>query len=302
MADRWTLADMPTQTGKIAVVTGANRGLGYIVAEALAAKGAETVLACRDPAKGEAAADEIARRTPDATVHAMQLDIADLQSIRRFAADFSARFPRLDILVNNASAVLVEKGTTADGFETHMGTNVFGTFALTGLLLDALKATPGARVVNTTSNAHRMTKGLVLDDLDFAKTPYIPMDAYAKSKLATLLYTYELDRRLRKAGIAVTAVAAHPGYSNTNPDKGGFWLRIATALVAQSGEMGALPALYAATMPDVKGGEHYGPGGMAELRGYPAKASSAKTALDQGVAARLWEIAGERTGVHYLEG
>jgi NAD(P)-dependent dehydrogenase (short-subunit alcohol dehydrogenase family) len=301
MASKWTVADIPPQAGKIAMVTGANRGLGLEIASALAGAGAQVILACRDPAKADAAVASIRRRAPGAKLEIMSLDLADLASIRRFAEEFNSRFPRLDILVNNASAILVPFGKTKDGFETHIGTNLLGTFALTGLLLDRLRAAPAARIVNTTSNAHRMTKGLVLDDLHFAQTPYKPMDAYAKSKLATLTFTFELDRRLRKAGADTIAVAAHPGYSNTNPDKGGLALRLATALVAQSGAMGALPALYAATAPGVSGGDHYGPGGMAELRGYPAKVGSAATARDPKSAERLWALSAQSTGIHFLE-
>ncbi|HLG86224.1 MAG TPA: oxidoreductase [Alphaproteobacteria bacterium] len=302
MARKWTVADIPPQVGKTALVTGANRGLGLEIAGALAASGARVVMACRDIAKGEGAAASIRRNAPRGEIEVMNLDIADLGSIRRFAEAFARRFPEIDLLVNNASAILVPQGKTADGFETHFGTNVLGTFALTGLLLDRLRAAPAARIVNTTSNAHRMTKGLDFDDLHFARTAYKPMEAYARSKLATLIFTFELDRRLRKAGQRVIAVAAHPGYSNTNPDKGGFALRVATALIAQPAQMGALPALYAATAADVESGAHYGPGGVAELRGYPAKVGCAATARDAGTAARLWAVAEEATGVRYLDG
>jgi NAD(P)-dependent dehydrogenase (short-subunit alcohol dehydrogenase family) len=302
MARKWTVADISPQDGKTALVTGANRGLGFEIAAALAAKGAHVVMACRDPAKGEEAAASIRRNAPKSEIEVMRLDIADLGSIRRFADAFAQRLLKLDLLVNNASAILVPHGKTVDGFESHFGTNVLGTFALTGLLLDRLRAAPAARIVNTTSNAHRMTKGLDFADLHFARTPYKPMEAYARSKLATLIFTFELDRRLRKAGERVVAVAAHPGYSNTNPDKGGLALRIATALVAQPAEMGALPALYVATAPGVQGGEHYGPGGIAELRGYPAKVGCAATARDAQAAERLWAEAEEATGVRFLDG
>ena len=302
MARKWTVADVPPQHDRVALVTGANRGLGLEIASALALKGAHLVMACRDVEKGDEAAASVRRAMPSVQIEVMRLDIADLGSIRRFAQEFASRFRRLDLLVNNASAILVPQEKTADGFESHFGTNVLGTFALTGLLLECLRAAPAARIVNTTSNAHRMTKGLDFDDLHFARTAYKPMEAYARSKLATLIFTFELDRRLRKAGERVVAAAAHPGYSNTNPDKGGFALRIATALIAQPAEMGALPALYAATAPGVQGGEHYGPGGIAELRGYPAKVGSAATARDAEAAERLWAAAEQATGVRYLDG
>lgn len=301
MAQKWTAEDIPPLNGKLAVVTGANRGLGLEIAAGLAGAGAQVILACRDPGKAEPARQAILQRAPKAQTEAMTLDLADFSSVRRFAEEFRGRFPRLDILVNNASAILVPLSKTADGFEMHIGVNHFGTFALTGLLLESLRAAPGARIVNTSSTAHRMTKGLDIADLNFERSPYKPMDAYGKSKLATLLFTFELDRRLRQAGADTIAVAAHPGYSNTNPDKGGLFLRLATSIFAQSAAMGALPALYAATAPGVAGGEYYGPGGMAEMGGYPAKVGTAANARDTDAATRLWAISCEKTGVTVLE-
>ena len=179
--------------------------------------------------------------------------------------------------------------------------NHLGSFALTGLLLDLLKAGHDARVVNTSSTAHRLVKGIDLDDLNFEHTPYKPMEAYGRSKLAALLYTFELDRRLKKAGLPIKAVAAHPGYSNTNPDKGGFLMRVATSIFAQPAHMGALPQLYAATAPDVQGGDYIGPGGPMEMRGYPAKVGCTPPARDEKTAARLWALSEALTGVSYLD-
>jgi NAD(P)-dependent dehydrogenase (short-subunit alcohol dehydrogenase family) len=291
---------MPRLDGKVAVVTGANRGLGLEIAGALAAAGAAVVMACRDPEKAVAARQEVLARAPRADAEALALDLASLASIRAFAEALRSRHDRLDLLVNNASAILVPEGRTRDGFETHFGTNHLGSFALTGLLIDPLLAAPAARIVNTSSSAHRLTRGLDFDDLAFERSVYKPMEAYGRSKLATLLFTFELDRRLRRAGAAAVAMAAHPGYSNTNPDKGGLLMRLATALVAQPGSMGALPALYAASAPGVQGGDYYGPGGLAEMRGWPAKAGCAPAARDPATAARLWEVSAGLTGVGYL--
>lgn len=283
-----------------AVVTGANRGLGLEIAGALAGAGATVVMACRDAAKGEAAAAAVRRRAPQARVQVMLLDLADLASIRRFAADVGAAFPKLDILVNNASAILVPRAATRDGFEMHMGVNHLGTFALTGLLLERLKAAGAARVVNTSSIAHKMAKRLPLDDLQYRHGRYVEMEAYGRSKWATLLFTLEFDRRLRKAGLPIITAAAHPGWSNTNPDRGGLAMRAMNALLAQSPAMGAKPALYAATMPDVHGGDYFGPGGMGELRGPPKRAAMRPEARDPAAAARLWELSQQLTGVSYL--
>jgi NAD(P)-dependent dehydrogenase (short-subunit alcohol dehydrogenase family) len=302
MKKKWSSADVPSLNGKLAIVTGANRGLGLDIAADLAAAGARVVLACRDPDKAQAAIGKIRERSPNPQVEAMKLDLSDLASVRRFAQEFSARHSRLDILVHNASAIMVPLGKTRDGFESHIGTNHFGPFALTGLLLDRLKATPGARVIGMSSMAHRLTPGMDFDDLHFAHKGYKEMDAYGKSKLATLLFIFELDRRLKKAGLPIVAAAAHPGWSNTNPDRGNVFMRITNAIFAQPAAMGALPALYAATAPDVIGGDYFGPGGIKELRGYPAKASYRPEARDPAHMTRLWELSEQVTGVRYLDG
>ena len=299
-AQKWTAADIPSQAGKVALVTGANRGLGLEITSALAAAGATVVMACRDATRAQAGVDEVRRRAPQGRVEVMPLDLAQLASVRSFAAQFSNRFPRLDILCNNASAILVPLQRTRDGFETHIGTNHLGHFALTGQLLPRLQAAPAARIVNTSSLAHTMTPGMDLDDLHFERKPYKDMDAYSKSKLAALLFTFELDRRLKKAGLPIAAAAAHPGYAATNMDLGGFFMRLSTKLFAQPAAMGALPALYAATAPGVAGGEYYGPGGFKELKGYPKKAVARPEARDPALAARLWAMSEQLTGVNYL--
>ena len=297
----WTLADMPSQKGRIAIVTGANRGLGLEIATALARAGATVVLACRNAARAAGAVDQLRARVAEARVEQRAVDLGELASIRRFAADCARDFPRVDLLVNNASAILVPRGTTRDGFETHMGVNHLGTFALTGLLLDRLKASGAGRVVNTSSLAHKMAKRFDADDLAYANGAYVEMEAYGRSKWATLLYTFELDRRLRHAKLPVTAVAAHPGWSNTNPDQGSLWMRALNGLMAQPAAQGAWPALYAATMPDVTGGEYFGPGGLGELRGAPKRVVARPEARDAQLAARLWAQSEQLTGVKVLD-
>jgi len=297
----WTRADIPSQAGKLALVTGANRGLGLEIAAGLAAAGAQVVLACRDAARAQGGLAELQRRVPGGRFTLMSLDLADLAAVRRFADAFNKAHARLDLLCHNASAIMVPPLKTQDGFEMHLGTNHLGPFALTGLLLETLRATPGARVLSTSSLAHRMTKGLNLDDLHYAQRPYEVMDAYGQSKLAALVFSFELDRRLRRAQLPVTAVAAHPGYTATNPDYGGFFMRLSTRLFAQSPAMGALPALYAATAADIQGGDYIGPGGMKELRGHPARVDCRPEARDEALAATLWDRSEHLTGVRYLD-
>ncbi|HXG29806.1 MAG TPA: oxidoreductase [Nevskiales bacterium] len=295
----WTAQNIPALHGKLALVTGANRGLGLEITRALARAGATVILGCRDRAKGEAAARQLCSEIPGARLEVMDVDLAELASIRRFAEAFGARFPRLDILCNNASAILAPFGKTRDGFEMHLGTNVIGTYALTLRLLDSLCAAPGARVVNTASLAHRLTPGLDFDDPHFERKPYRDMDAYGKSKLATLLFTFELDRRLKRAAAPVIAVAAHPGYTATNLDLGGFFMRLSTRLFAQPPARGALPALYAATAAGVAGGDYYGPGGFKQLKGFPEKVDCRPEARDPQLAARLWALCERLTGLRY---
>lgn len=291
---------IPSQAGKLAVVTGGNRGLGLEIAKTLAAAGTHVVLACRDPKKAKAAVAQIQQLTPLAKVETMELDVADLGSVRRFAEAFNAHYSKLDLLIHNAAAIMVPQGKTRDGFETHLGTNHLGPFALTGMLLDHLNAAGNARIINMASLAHTLTKGLDPDDPALEKRPYTEMDAYGRSKLAALLFTCELDRRLKKSGSRIIAVAAHPGYAATNPDSGGFWMRLATRLFAQPAANGALPALHAATADGVQGGDYYGPGGFKQLGGPPKKVNSSLQARDPELALRLWEMSEKLTGQSYL--
>ena len=305
----WTTADVPDLTGKVAIVTGANSGLGYHTTLALAQHGAHVVLACRAREKTEKAMADVRQAAPSARLEFMALDLSDLASIRSFAKDFLARHPRLDILCNNAGVMALPLARTKDGFEMQIGTNHLGHFALTGLLLERLKSTPGSRVVNVASLAHRWTRGLNLDDLNFETSRYLKWDAYGKTKFANLVFTYELDRRLKAAGANVTVVAAHPGYSATNLGVAGpameksalgkLMMDLGNALFAQRADQGALPQIYAATMPDVRGGDYWGPDGFRQLRGGPKKVGSRRETRDPQTAARLWELSEKLTGVRY---
>ncbi len=297
MAPNWTVKNIPDLTGKAAIVTGANSGIGYEMVRALARKGAIVILACRNKDKGEAALQQIRREDPEAKVELMQLDLADLASVRYFADKFSSNYDRLDILLNNAGIMVPPFGRTADGFESQFGTNHLGHFALTGLLFHLIVSTPQARVVTVSSSGHRFG-AIDFDNLN-AEKGYDRGKAYGQSKLANLLFTYELQRRFEAAEVDAVAVAAHPGWTATNLAVHWRMVRMLTPLLGQTPEMGALPALYAATAPDVQGGDYYGPGGWQELRGYPAKVRSSDRSHDMAVAARLWTVSEELTSVHY---
>jgi NAD(P)-dependent dehydrogenase (short-subunit alcohol dehydrogenase family) len=292
----WTFANLPDLTGRTAVVTGANTGLGYETATALAAKGAHVVLAVRNLDKGKAAADLIVRARPGADVSVQELDLTSLASIADAAGELRARHDHLDLLVNNAGVMMTPRSSTKDGFELQLGTNHLGHFAFTGRLMELLLATPLSRVVTVSSLGHRIGR-IRFDDLQ-SQRRYRRIGAYGQSKLANLLFTYELQRRLR--GTDTIAVAAHPGGSNSELSR---YLPNAIQLVfrplEQSTEMGALPTLRAAADPNASGGDYYGPGGFAELRGYPQLVASSARSHDVDVARRLWSVSEELTGVRF---
>jgi NAD(P)-dependent dehydrogenase (short-subunit alcohol dehydrogenase family) len=307
---QWTAADMPSQASKLAVVTGANSGLGYFTALELARKGAEVVMACRAREKTETAMQNIRKEVPDARLVFVPLDLADLASVRSFAQTVAEKYAKLDLLINNAGVMALPLCRTKDGFEMQIGTNHLGHFALTGLLLERLRAAPDARVVNVASLAHNWAPGLDLDDLNYERSRYHKWIAYGRSKLANLLFTFELQRRLGRAGIGVMSVAAHPGYSATNLGFAGpameksllgkLAMDIGNNLFAQPADRGALPQLYAATMPDVQSGDYIGPDGWRQLKGYPKKVGCRKLARDPELASKLWVLSQQLTGVKYL--
>ena len=294
----WTAENIPDLTGKIAIVTGASSGIGYETARALAHKGATVSLACRNKNKGETAAQQIGQEYPEAKTDLMQLDLSDLASIHGCADEFTGRHDRLDMLINNAGIMATPFGKTADGFELQFGTNHLGHFALTGLLCDLIMRTPQARVITVSSGGHRFGK-MNFDNLN-AEKGYDRQGAYAQSKLANLLFTYELQSRFEGAGVDTIAVAAHPGWTATNLQTHWRAIRMLNPLIAQQPKMGALPTLYAATARDVHGGDYYGPGGWQELRGYPTRVQSSARSHDTAVATKLWIVSEELTGVRYL--
>jgi NAD(P)-dependent dehydrogenase (short-subunit alcohol dehydrogenase family) len=295
---KWTTADIPDQTGRVAVVTGANTGLGYETASALAAKGARVVLAVRNVDKGKAAADLVSSATPGASVALQELDLTSLDSIRAAADQLRSTYDGIDLLINNAGVMMTPKSTTKDGFELQFGTNHLGHFALTNLLLDRVLTAPGSRVVTVSSQGHRFVRGIHFDDLQWTRS-YSRVGAYGQAKLANLLFTYELQRRLQ--GTDTIAVAAHPGGSNTELTRNiPAALRGLTTVLAplmQGPDMGALPTLRAATDPGVLGGQYYGPDGFGEQRGYPKVVASSAASHDTDAQRRLWAVSEELTSV-----
>ncbi len=303
MSAKWTADRIPDQTGRLAVVTGANSGLGLITAQELARKGARVVLACRNLEKADRAQSEIRSAVPGADVSVRELDLGSLASIEAFSDALHADEGSLDLLINNAGLMAPPRRETADGFEVQIGTNHLGHFALTGRLIDLLLGVDGARVVTLSSGAHRIGK-MTFDDLQ-RKERYFRWTAYGQSKLANLLFMFELDRRLRAAGSDVLSVAAHPGYAATNlqssnaPLVDKVVMAVANKVIAQSAAMGALPTLYAATEPGLVGGTFIGPDGPGEQRGFPQPVGCTDAARDEVAARRLWSTSEELTGVTF---
>jgi NAD(P)-dependent dehydrogenase (short-subunit alcohol dehydrogenase family) len=301
MGDGWDADRIPDQTGRVAIVTGANSGLGLVTARELAHKGARVVLACRNLDKGRAALAEVERAAPDGNAELEQLDLASLESVRAFAERFKGSNDGLDLLINNAGVMAPPRKRTADGFELQFGTNHLGHFALTGLLLDAMEGREDARVVTLSSTAHKFGR-IAFDNLNGDRR-YFRWRAYGQSKLANLLFTLELDRRLRARGSAVKSLAAHPGYAATNLQSAAaplfdrLVMKVGNAVIAQSDEMGALPTLYAAAEPGLEGGTYVGPDGPGEQRGHPKIVEPNRAARDEGSARRLWDVSEQLTGV-----
>ena len=293
----WSEADIPDQSGRTAVVTGANSGIGFETARALAAKGARVVLACRSEEKGRDAERRLHAAVPNADTRFEPLDLGSLASVRAFAEKLRAAESRLDLLVNNAGVMMPPYGKTADGFETQLGTNHLGHFALTGLLLEPIRRTPKARVVVVSSLAH-LWGGIAFDDLQSERS-YNPTRAYGQSKLANLLFMRELERRFEAAHVDALAAAAHPGSTRTELQRHSGLMHAVVAVFSQSPPEGALPSLYAATAPDVKGGEYFGPSGFAGCIGPPGRARSSPRSKDSAAARRLFEVSERLTGVTF---
>lgn len=297
---KWNAADIPDQTGRIAVVTGANTGLGLETAKALAAKGARVVLAVRNLEKGEAAREWISRSVPEADLQLQRLDLGSLASVRDAADELKDKHDRIDLLINNAGVMTPPKETTTDGFELQFGTNHLGHFAFTGLLLDRLLPVTGSRIVTVSSIGHRFSRGIHFDDLQWERS-YNRLVAYGQSKLANLMFTYELQRRLVEQ--RTTALAAHPGGSDTElarhlPRAMQAAIPVAR-LLFQEAAMGALPTLRAATDPSALGGQYYGPDGLGEQKGHPKVVTSSRQSYDIDQQRRLWAVSEELTGVTF---
>jgi NAD(P)-dependent dehydrogenase (short-subunit alcohol dehydrogenase family) len=304
--NEWGSADIPDQHGNHAVITGATSGIGYETALALAGRGASVVLAARDETKAREAIERIRKKHPAATLEFIQLNLADLASVQAFVATFRERFGALQLLVNNAGVMATPFRTTADGFELQFGTNHLGHFALTIELLPALLQASNARIVTVSSINHRFGK-IAWERLD-SRHGYDRWDAYAQSKLANLLFAYELQRRLAASEARAISVACHPGFAATNlqfvgPAMDGSRLQLAfwklARLAAQSAAAGALPTLYAATAPDVNGCDYIGPTGIGQLRGTPGKLASNERSHDLADAKRLWELSEQLCNVSY---
>jgi NAD(P)-dependent dehydrogenase (short-subunit alcohol dehydrogenase family) len=312
---RWTEQDIPEQTGRTALVTGANSGNGLRTAQVLAERGARVLLACRSAERGATAATTVrdAARAAgrDAAVELVLLDLADLRSVHAAATQVrSMTEDRLDVLVNNAGVMMTPRKSTVDGFELQFGTNHLGHAALTWLVMPALKAAPRPRVVTLSSPLARVGR-IRTSDPNYEHRTYDPLTAYGQAKLANLMFALELDRRARAKGLDLVSVAAHPGYANTRlvANMAGsreagplataieYFGELAGRYFGQSVEHGALPTLYAATSPDVRGGDYYGPDGMFEMRGWPGRAQPPRAAFDAEVSARLWDLTAELTRV-----
>jgi NAD(P)-dependent dehydrogenase (short-subunit alcohol dehydrogenase family) len=299
VGEGWDTQRIPDQSGRVAIVTGANSGLGLVTARELARKGALVVLACRNLDKGRSALAEVERAASGTAPELEELDLASLASVRDFAERFRAKHDALDLLINNAGVMAPPRRRTADGFELQFGTNHLGHFALTELMLDRMEGRDDARVVTLSSNAHKFGR-IAFGNLNGDRR-YFRWRAYGQSKLANLLFALELDRRLRARDSTVKSLAAHPGYAATNlqtaapPLFDRLVMKVGNAAIAQNDEMGALPTLFAATQPGLQGGTYVGPDGPGEHRGHPKVVQPSKAARDEDVARRLWDVSAELT-------
>ena len=296
--DNWTAENIPNQKGKIVIVTGSSSGIGYEAARVLANKGASVVLAVRNLEKGERAARKILAQNAKADIKVMELDLADLASVARFCENFEKAYSRLDILINNAGVMIPPYSKTADGFELQFGTNHLGHFALTGLLLEMLVKTEGARVVNVSSGAHKLGN-IDFEDTAWERRRYSPWRAYGDSKIANLYFTFELDRRLKRHHPGVIATAAHPGWTATELQRHTKITEFLNGFFAMDISQGALPTLRAATETGLQGAEYFGPDGFMEARGFPVRVEPNALSKDEAIARRLWEESEKLTGVKF---
>lgn len=303
-ATNWTADNIPSQDGKIVLITGANSGLGLEASAVLSGKGAHVIMTARNLKRGEDALAEVRRRHPGSDAELMQLDLADFDSIRKFSEEFHGRYGKLHVLIENAGVMNPPKReVTKQNFEIQFGTNHLGHFLLTGLLLDILRKTPHSRIAVQSSGVHKIKSlkpDIHFDDLNWEKS-FKSMQAYSQSKLANLLFAYELDRRLKANNADIIVTAAHPGWTRTNlQNTSGFFVsRIMNNLVAQGVEIGTLPILRAATEEGLTGSEYFGPTGMHELRGYPQLVKSSDKSYDEELAGKLWEVSERLTGITY---
>lgn len=296
---KWDSKDIADQKGRVAIITGSSSGIGYETVRVLAEKKATVIIAVRNLQKGNGAVEKIRERHPDTDIKVMELDLANLESVRDFATEFKNSYNRLDLLINNAGVMIPPYSKTADGFELQFGTNHLGHFALTGLLIDLINNTPDSRIVNVASSAHHYGN-LDLNDLNWEKRSYKKMRAYGDTKIANLYFTYELKKKLGEAGAKTLVTAAHPGWTATELQRHSGLIRFLNHFFAQGITMGALPVLYAAVGTDVKSGDYFGPSGWREMKGFPKKVESNELSHNKEIAEKLWEISEEWTGVKFF--
>lgn len=295
---KWDENNISDQNGRVVIVTGSSSGIGYETARVLANKNAEVIIAVRNQQKGDKALQKIKEQNKDADVKVMLLDLANLESVKKFVGEFKQKFSRLDLLINNAGVMIPPYSVTSDGFELQFGTNHLGHFTLTAGLFDLIKNTPGSRIVNVSSNAHKYGK-INFEDLKWEKRKYKPWRSYGDSKIANIYFTHELTRKIDKNGKNPVVAASHPGWTATELQRHNAFFGFLNNFFAQDITMGALPTLYAAVGPDVKSGDYFGPSGFMEMKGYPKKVETNKLAKDENTAKKLWDVSEELTGVKF---
>ncbi len=296
--NKWTTEDIPDQRGRVVVITGADSGIGFEAAKVLAEKNAKVIAAVRNQNKGEKAVQQINNKVKDADVNLMLIDLASLESVKKFAEEFKTKYDRLDILINNAGVMVPPYSKTEEGFELQFGVNHLGHFVLTALLFDLIKSTPSSRIVNVSSNAHKMGN-INFDDLNWEKRKYNASKAYGDSKLANLYFTYELRDRMEKKDLQVKVTAAHPGWTATNLQRHSSIMEFMNKIFAMSVEKGTLPILRAAVDKNAKSGDFYGPDGFMAMTGYPVKADSNKLSHNKKQAEKLWEVSERMTEINF---